>query len=277
MAEASAAPVEIAVPTFEAASVRLAAGPFVLEVGRIVLSEVKGFAQLVDGKPRLKSLQAAGAELENVKIQVPAQLPKLAEAQALAGEWSLAPLATADGTIRAQIVDAQLFFDADVTVPIRQGQIRFSDATVEHVGPDSRMGVSRMGFYVEAPNGRSYLYQFAATPVAGVEFEKRGALPWSGDRGSLRLQEFAEALLRQGPKGAGQGFTEQARLLLARTALSGEVRLADGKLALPGLRAELVGRAQGRNTVRLQSESVGRGISVEVPLVSVRNVAWNAG
>lgn len=276
MADASAASFQIDVPKFEAASVRLAAGPLVLEIGRIVLSECKGLARLVDGKPRLQSLQAAGAELENVKIQVPPQLPPLAQAQVASGAWTLAPLATADGTIRAQIVDAQLFFDADVTVPIRQGQIRFSDATVEHVGPDSRMGVSRMGFYVEAPNGRSYLYQFAATPVAGVEFEKRGALPWSGDRGSLRLQEFAESLLRQGPVGAGQGFTEQARLLLARTALSGEVRLADGKLALPGLQAELVGRAQGRNTVRLHARSVGQGISVDVPLVSVRNLAWTA-
>lgn len=274
MADASAGSVEIGVPKFEAASVRLASGPFVLDVGRIVLADVKGLAQLVDGKPRLQSLQAASAELENVKIQVPPQLP---EGHALSGDWSLAPLATADGTLRAQIVDAQLFFDADVAIPIRQGQIRFNDATVEHVGPDSRMGVSRMGLYVEAPNGRSYLYQFPATPVAGVEFEKRGALPWSGDRGSLRLQEFLEGMLRQGPKGAGQGFTEQARLLLSRTALSGEVRLADGKLALPGLQAELVGRAQGRNTIRLHSKSVGQGLSVEVPLVSVRNLAWTAG
>ena len=84
-------------------------------------------------------------------------------------------------------------------MPIRQGQVDFKDATVEHVGPDSRMGVSRLGLYVDAPNGRSYLYQFPSAPVAGVEYERRGALlgPFVTDRGNLRLQEFGEWLLRK--------------------------------------------------------------------------------
>src|SRR5690606_37156900 len=126
-----------------------------------------------------------------------------------------------------------LLFDADVTVPIRGGRIDFNYATVEHVGPDSRMGVSKMGVYVDAPNGRSYLYQFAGATVAGVEFEHRGALlgPWVSERGKLRLREFAESMLRQGRGGPGQGLTEQARLLLGRTALSGELRLGEGRVA----------------------------------------------
>lgn len=49
------------------------------------------------------------------------------------GPLSLEPLANAAGAIRAEIVDARLGFDADVTVPIRQGWIHFNDATVEHV------------------------------------------------------------------------------------------------------------------------------------------------
>lgn len=74
-----------------------------------------------------------------------------------------------------------------------------------------------------------------------------GALP-----GSTLGPSGSEGLLRQGPAGAGQGFTAQARELLGRTALSGEVRLG-----------ELVGRAEGRNTVRLHSESVGRGLGAD--------------
>src|SRR5690606_32942721 len=139
-------------------------------------------------------------------------------------------LAGADGTLRAEIVDAHLLFDAEVTVPIRHGRIDFQDAAVEHVGPDSRMGVGREGLYVDTPNGRSYLYRFPSGPVAGVEYEQRGALlgPFVTDRGVLRLQEFLEWLLRH-PEGQPLSFTEQARLLFARTALAGDVQLGDGR------------------------------------------------
>ena len=37
----------------------------------------------------------------------------------------------------------------------------FNRVTVEHVGPDSSMGLSPMGLYVDAPNGRNYLYLLA--------------------------------------------------------------------------------------------------------------------
>jgi len=186
---------------------------------------------------------------------------------AAAGSWTLGPLAAADGTLRAEIVDAHLLFDADVTVPIRQGRIDFRDATVEHVGPDSRMGVSRLGIHVDAPNGRSYLFQFPSPPVAGVDYEQRGG---------LQLQPFAEWLLRQPLGGQSHGLTEQARLLFDRTAVSGEVQLGDGPFAAPFAQADFVGRAEGRNVVRLQSQAVGRGLTVEIASLSVRDVksAW---
>lgn len=198
------------------------------------------------------------------------------------GEVSLdlGPLAAVDGTVRAQIVDAHLLFDAQVTVPVRHGRVDFNDATVEHVGPDSRMGVSRLGLYVDAPNGRSYLYQFPAATVDGVEYERRGALlgPLVSDRGRLWLQPFAQAVLRQARVGGtGAGMTEQARLLLDRTALAGELQLGDGKLVAASLRAVLAGRAQGRNGVRLHSDAVGRGLTVEMPSLSLRDVVLDFG
>jgi hypothetical protein len=186
----------------------------------------------------------------------------------------LEPLATAEGTLRAEIVDAQLLFDAQVTVPIRRGEIDFGDATVEHVGPDSRMGVSRTGVYVDAPNGRSYLYRFPSALVAGVTFEERGALlgPWVTDRGKLHLQAFVEGLLQQGALDHGIAFSEQARALFDRTSVSGDVQLGDGKVALAGIEAELGGRADQRNVVRIHSEAVGRGLTVEITSLSARNV-----
>lgn len=287
----------IGIRRFEADSLRLETGSFVLEVGRLALHQLVGQVRVDQGRPRLRSLEAADVELSGVKVNGPLILSRepqrdrhashahgspplsadTAAGQDAAGAWALGPLATADGTIRAEIVDAHLLFDADVTVPIRQGQIDFNEATVEHVGPDSRMGVSRLGLYVDAPNGRSYLYQFPAAPITGVEFERRGALsgPWGTNRGNLRLQSFVEGLLRQGRRGPGSGFTDQAREMFDRTALSGDVQLSDGKFAAPGVEAHLAGRADRRNAIRVSSEAVGRGLTVEMASLSVRHAMLN--
>lgn len=272
---------EVGLRKLEADALRLAGGPLTVEAGRIALHRIVAQAHLVNGQPRLRALEAAAAELSGVKVQGPLDLPAAAKGAGAtaAGAWRLEPLAAADGTIRAEIVDAHLLFDADVTVPVRQGQVSFNDASVEHVGPDSRMGVSRMGLYVDAPNGRSYLYQFTSAAIAGVEYEHRGALlgPWVTDRGRLRLQPFLEGLLRQGPGGAGLRFTDQARLLLDRTALSGDLQLGDGLFAAPGVQAGLAGRAEGRNAIRLHSEAVGRGLGGDIASLSVRHATLAVG
>ena len=285
--------IEVRVRKFEAAALRLASGALVLELGRIAVHELVAQVRTKAGVPRLSSVEAVEAEFVGLKLHGPLIVPPSIQAiwdashrsataassadigapQAAAATWSLGPLGEADGTIRGEITDAHLLFDADVTVPIRHGQIDFNDATVEHVGPDSRMGVSRLGLYVDAPNGRSYLYQFASAPIAGVEFERRGALlsPWVSERGKLRLQAFAESMLRQTRGDHGHGITEQARLLLGRTALSGKVQLGDGLLAVPGLQAHLQRRGAGRNAIGLHSEAVGRGFTVEMASLSARN------
>ena len=275
---------EIAMRKLEAVSLRMSSGPFVLEVEQLALHDVVATVRVDAGKPRLAALAAASADLSGVKVQAPLAAPAqpephVAPAAAATSAWSLAPLAAADGAIQAEIVDAKLVFDADVTVPIRQGLVDFNVATVEHVGPDSRMGVSRLGVYVDAPNGRSYLYQFSSAPVAGVEYERRSPLPgpWGTKRGSLQLQAFGEGLLRQGTTGHTQGITEQARLLFDRTAVKGHVQLGDGRLAAPGVQADVTGRAAGHNVVRLHSQAVGRGVTLDVASLSVRNAVVGAG
>src|SRR5688572_18615633 len=288
----------IGIEKFEAGSLRLTSGRLVVEVGRLALRKLVGQVRIDEGTPRLRLVEAAHAELSGAKIHGPLIFPRepkeqlkashvqggprptgdTAAGQATAGAWCLGPLAAADGRIRAEIVDAHLLFDADVMVPIRRGNVDFNEATVAHVGPDSRMGVSRLGIYVDAPNGRSYVYQFSSTPIGGVEFEQRGA--WLGalvaNRGHLRLQAFLEGLLRQARGAPGVGFTEQARLLFERTALSGDVQLSDGRFAAPGLEADLVGRADGRNAIRLHSKAIGRGLTVEMSSLSVRQAVLGA-
>ena len=275
----------------EATGLELSLGPFAFDVARLVLKQLAARITVVAGAPVCSMIEAAeaevagaqlrgvldlGSELQGVlqAVQAPAAAAAAAPASGEAPVLSLAPLAGTEGTIRGKITDAQLFFDADVTVPIRYGTIELDDATVEHIGPDSRMGVSKMGIYLDAPNGRSYLYQFAAPPVAGVEYERRGALlgPWVSDRGKLHLQPFVESLLQQSRGGLAQGLTEQTRLLLGRTALAGDVQMGDGLLAVPGLQLRMEGRAEGRNAMRLHSDSVGSGLAADIAGLRVRDV-----
>lgn len=277
----------------EATGLRLALGPFAFDVARLTLKQLEARIAVVAGTPACTRVEAAEAEVAGAQfrgeldlgselrgvlaaVQSPAAA---APAPGGAPPLSLEPLASTEGTIRGKITDAQLFFDADVTVPIRYGTIELDDATVEHIGPDSRMGVSRMGIYLDAPNGRSYLYQFAAPPVAGVEYERRGTLlgPWISDRGKLHLQLFVESLLLQSRGGVAQGLTQQTRLLLGRTALAGDVQMGDGLLALPGLQLRMEGRGEGRNAIRLHSDSVGSGLAADVANLQVRSVALERG
>ncbi|MGJ7606840.1 hypothetical protein ACSFA7_21035 [Variovorax sp. LT1R20] len=276
----------------EATSLQFTSGELTLEIGRMAVRGLVAQIRSEAGAPQLAGLEAREAEFSGLKLHGPLRVPpqlhdawntahapaSAAEAlasQVSADETSLAPLGMAHGTIRGQITDAHLLFDADVTVPVRGGQIDFNDATVEHIGPDSRMGVSRLGIYVDAPNGRSYVYQFASAPLAGVTFERRGALlsPWVSERGKLQLQEFAESMLRRGRGQGHEGLTEQTRQLLGRTSLSGDLQLGDGGFVLPGLRGQLEGRDEGRNRIGLHSEAVGRGVTTEIDSLSVRDAA----
>jgi hypothetical protein len=267
---------EFRVRTLAAASLRLAHGPLVLEIGRLELHDVAGQLHHGHGAPRLRLLEAARADLSGVKVQGPVALAPQLAPDAPSQAWSLGPLAAADGTLRCEIQDATLVFDADVTVTIRQGQVDFNDAKVEHVGPDSRMGVSKLGIYVDAPNGRSYLYQFSPAPVAGVQYEQRNAFLGQrvSDRGKLQLQPFAEATLGQTGGPAGAGVTDQARALLERTALTGFVQLGDARFVAPGVQADLSGRAGGANVVRLHSPAVGRELALDVAALSIRQAVF---
>ncbi len=272
--------IEIQARRLELSSLQVPAQPLPMQAGRLALGDVTALLRLDGGAPRLARLHAATAELSGVQLRGHLVLPGTdAAPPAAPTRLSLGPLAAAHGKLRAEIVDAHLLFDADVTVPIRQGRVDFREATVEHVGPDSRMGASRMGIYVDAANGRSYLYQFQSAPVAGVEYERPGLLrgPFQSDRGSLRLQPFAEWLLRQPVSGSLHGLTEQARLLFARTAVSGQVQLGDGLVQVGGLEAGLVGQAHGVNLVGLRSPSVGSGLAVQVAALALRDLSIPLG
>ncbi len=234
-------------------------------------------------------LASATLELSSLNLSTtlplpsaPAQMQHVGASAASATQWVLEPLDSAEGALHATITDAALLFDAKVTVPVAGGEVDFNAASVEHIGPDSRMGISRQGLYVDAPGGRSYLLQFATAPEAGVRYEQRGALleHWTTDRGQLWLRPFTESMLalmaRAGPRAAG-GFTAQARTLLARTAMRGTLRLGDGVIDLGPLRARLTGRVEGRNAVMLESAAAGKGVSLALDDVALADLRLRLG
>jgi hypothetical protein len=180
--------------------------------------------------------------------------------------WRLDPLGSLDGTLHADITDAAWVFDADVTIPISHGRIDFNRATVEHVGPDSSIGLSPMGIYVDAPNGRTYLYRLSASHVPGATFERRGVLlaSWTADRGSLDLQPFVECLLSGMPIGA---LATGTRDMIARTRVNAELRLGDGVIGDDRNHVLFAGRDQGNNAIELSSPS-GAGLVARMPQLS---------
>jgi len=204
---------------------------------------------------RLRELAVGELRLEGARIEAPIVLPSKASGVPHR-DWRLEPLTSLEGSMRADITDAHWVFDADVTIPIARGRIDFDRATVEHVGPDSSMGISRMGVYVDAPNGRTYLYLFSATHIPGAVFERRGALfaRWTGSRGSIELRPFVECFLSGVPMGA---LAAGIRDIISRTRVTADLRLGDGVMGDDRNRVVLAGREQGRNRIELSSVAAG--------------------
>ena len=259
----------------------------------------------VDLRTALGSVRAARVELSNVTLRLPSHAPSAASPERLPPSltvdelhlkdatiapramplralgaaqqhWRLDPLGSLDGTLHADIVDAAWIFDAEVTIPISGGRVDFNRATVEHIGPDSSMGVSRMGVYVDAPNGRTYLFLLSATHVPGVRFERRdsGLLPgWTGDRGASELQPLLECLLSGMPIGT---LATGTRDMVSRTRVRGEFRLGDGVIGDERHRLVLAGRDQGRNHVALSSAPSGGGIVLRMPELSASELLWES-
>jgi hypothetical protein len=226
-----------------------------------------GLRDALDGlRDRLESLtigeltlQAARMEIETLPTR-PADRPRRT--------WHLDPLAVLDGSLHADITDAAWVFDAHVTIPIRRGRIDFDRATVEHIGPDSSMGISPMGLYVDAPTGRHYLYLLSGTQVPGATFEqRRGLLPFSsGARGSLELQPFLEYRLSGPPLGAPAAGLHE---MVARTRVSGTFQPGNGALGNDRGRVVLTGCDRGLNRLELSSANPGPGVVLRIPELAV--------
>lgn len=167
---------ELRFERLEARHLQVAVGDWQVVIDGLTADALAASFAPLDGRLQPGPLRARGVAFSGLRIQgpwsVPAALgsaggaaaaspaspspmptptPAPTAAGAAPPTWRFEPLSSAEGALRAQIPDAHLMFDAEVTSPVRRGVLDFNESTVEHVGPDSRMGVSRLGIFVDAP------------------------------------------------------------------------------------------------------------------------------
>ena len=216
----------------------------------------------------LLGLHADELRIEGAELQL---TPRAGVAPGTAGTpWRFDALAGLTGLLRAFIEDAAWIVDADISMPLEGGRLDFDRVVVEHVGPNSVMGVGSEGIYLEAPNRmRSELLRFVAASMPGVTAESRETRFLVGsrvtDRGALALQPFVEACLGAA---AGQPRVRLAGReiegMLARTRLDGELRLGDGALGRVDAHLVLERTGPRSNRADLTAAVVGQRVVVRI-------------
>jgi hypothetical protein len=259
-----------------AAGLRLAVGAAELAVEQAELTGVAATLAAPAGSPaRVEAVSVEAVKLQGLHVALPAAAWRGTGAAA-GMAWRLDALGGLQGVLNALITDAAWVLDADVRMPIDDGRLDFNHVTVEHLGPDSSMGVSHMGVYVDAPNGRSYLYMFSGPQVPGISFERRGALFGARvtDRGSLDVRAFAECLLRHlGSQPVGWA-PHQTAATLDRTRLDGTLQLGDGAFGTVQHHLVLDGRARGHNRIELSAAVVSHELTLRWLGLSAREARF---
>jgi hypothetical protein len=256
--------------------VRVQAGAATLSVTRATLAGVVlRLARRDPGAPsEVLGLAADDIRLEGVDLALePGPLP----GGSLTGPWRLDALRELEGRLRAFITDAKWVLDAEVEAPLANGRLDFNRVVVEHVGPNSSMGISRDSIHVDSPSGgRTDLFVFDIPVVPGAHLEKRrGLLSRVTDRGSLDLEAFVRAWL-DAPAGRpiGRPADHHVQGSVDRTRLDGELRLGDGALGTEPLHLVLDGRALGKNRIGLSAAVLGERLVVRMPQMSASEAAF---
>jgi len=249
-------------------NLRLKAGPFTVEIAQAALSA----ASIVLQHGQLTGVAADELHLQGLKLVSAAMPGREAAPQ---DPWRLDAIGGLDGLLHAYVTDAAWKVDAEVRVPITSGRVDFDRVVVEHIGPNSSMGVSPMGVYVDAPGGRIYLVAFGAAPVAGARFEQRGALfSRVSDRGALALQPFAECVLRNASGTPIARLAHDVHGTFDRTRLAGELRLGDGAIGTARRHVTLADRGRGKNRVSLSATVVSHQLVLRLPELSASGAAF---
>lgn len=229
-----------------------------------------------EGHAALVQLSAAQLRLTGVELQAELS-PSLAFPET--AELHLHALRGLHGTLQAFVTDAAWILDAHIHLPVRGGFIDFDEVRVEHLGPDSAMGVSAGGLYIDAPRlARRYLYVFTGALPQGVEPEQRDGRPGRRphQRGRLGLHELLDDVVRARAT-PGQWANPQTESALARSRVGGELQLGDGVLGIDGCRLHLAGHALGANRVSVSAAALAGDLVLRWPQLVAEGAAVSLG
>lgn len=245
---------------------RVRAGPATIAIAKLALTgaTLRLATPPAPAPAELRGATADEMQLEGVEIEItrgshgPPAARGMPRVEALSG---------LEGELRAYVTDAAWVLDADITVPLQRGRIDFNRVVVEHVGPNSSMGISRDSIHVDAPNlGRTDLFVFNTPDIPGASYERRGGLfSRVADRGQLDLAAFMAAWLQAPPdRPLGRSARGDLDATLGRTRLTGELRLGDGALGLARQHLVLAGAAQGKNRIALSAAVLGHKLGLRI-------------
>lgn len=261
----------------EVHDVRCTLGGMQVHVARVQAAGLRADLRLASGAaPRIVALHADDLQLMGVEL-ASAALPRAITAPS--GPWHLEALGEMQGLLHAFITDAVWVVDAEVRLHLQQGGIDFNRATVEHVGPDSSMGISRGGVYVDSPKlGRQYLYLFTGPDLPGVRYETRGTRRGVTDRGHVDLRALAEGWLSRSLLTApGKPANRHVEATLDRTRLTGELQFGDGAVGTPWGQVRLTGQAEGKNRLIVSAAVLSHKLVLRMPDVAASEAHFAAG
>lgn len=266
--EPGALTVVLAEATLQRLEVQAHAGS--LDAARASLRNVEARLVRRDGRWDVQE-----ARIEEIKVQ--GLRAHLAERTALGPQAGarLDALDAIEGTVRAHVTDALWFVDANIVAPMQGGRIDLDRVAVQHLGPDSTLGVGPGGIYVYARGGKRVELLALDDGVTDHVFDagaSNGAPTAHPPRNRVRVQAFAEAILARG-RAAVRVPDSKIKKAFRRTRLSGDLRLGDGVLGTPNAYADLARRGDRDNRVEIASTSLADRTIMRLPSLVLRAAA----
>src|SRR6185312_15949041 len=257
----------------------------------INVAKLKTAAVAMQNETPTKAFEILGAtlkeiELEGVKVTYEIDRNAPSTGGKPTDPWSLDVLSTMAGDLRLYFTDAKFYADADVKVPISGGEIDFNKVNLEHIGPNSAMGVDRQGIYVDGVSTvlfRKHLYE--RNNIKDARMEVWEYTPPMGhddmgswdvtDRGALNLKGFVEQMLND-PK-AASGEPPKQLEELNRMRLTGKASLGDDSLGTSKNRVTLSGKGVNKNQIVIRANNLGSNLTIELPDFQASKAIFEAG
>ena len=257
----------------------------------IPLAKLKTAAVAMQGNAPDQAFDVLGAtlkelELQGVKVtyEIDRSAPSTSSGKPT-DPWSLDVLSSMNGDVALHFTDAAWVIDADVKVPISGGVINFNDVDLEHLGPNSAMGIDPKGIYIDGVSTvllRDYVYERANIKDASFEVweitEPSGPDdPGSArvtDRGSLNLRGFLEQMMNDPLPASGKAPETLEKL--NRMKLTGNLTLGNDSLGTSKNRVTLSGESASKNQITINAVKLGERLEIKMPEFQASKATFEA-